>query len=143
MKKKIIIGVIVAVLIIAGVFFWQQSASKGGNFSDKNNVPKRITPTSVTLTMQEIAKHNNPTNCWIVVKGKIYSPAGYLATHADDKTTPLACGKDATKSITAEVANALVPYYIGEVNGPASEGLLSAMEYQAQADASKATAEKK
>ncbi|KAF8607793.1 putative cytochrome b2, mitochondrial precursor [Ceratobasidium sp. AG-I] len=49
------------------------------------------------LSAQEVAKHNTPTSCWIVVSGKIYDVTEFLSEHPGGSAILLKyAGRDAT-----------------------------------------------
>ena len=50
-----------------------------------------------TFTFEEIAKHNNRNDCWIIVHGKVYDVTPFLDDHpGGDESLILSTGKDAT-----------------------------------------------
>lgn len=50
-------------------------------------------------TYDEIAKHNTPEDCWIVIKGKVYDPAKFLDDHPGGPAVITNCaGQDATRA---------------------------------------------
>jgi cytochrome b involved in lipid metabolism len=82
----------------------------------------------VTLTLDEVAKHNKDTDCWLLISGKVYDVSNYVYMHLGDaKTIIPTCGKDATKDYEtkdktipkdhSQQAYALLAnYYIGDLN---------------------------
>ncbi len=55
-------------------------------------------------TMDEVAKHNTPQDCWTVVDGGVADVTSFFSEHpgGDDKLAQ-ACGKDATQLFMAQV----------------------------------------
>lgn len=62
--------------------------------------PSRPAAPAAALTMEEVAKHNNESDCWVVVDGKVYDVTKFLDEHPGGKPTLLMyAGKDATKEV--------------------------------------------
>lgn len=38
-------------------------------------------PTSPSIPMQEVAKHNKREDCWVVIHGKVYNLTDFLDSH--------------------------------------------------------------
>ena len=86
----------------------------------------QTTPTTLALTMAELAKHNSSSSCWLLISGKIYDVTSYLGQHPGGTSAILAtCGTDATVAYSTRggtgshsaSANAmLAAYYIGDLN---------------------------
>lgn len=75
------------------------------------------------LTVAEIARHNKESDCWIIIKGKVYDVTDYLDDHPGgvEIITDLA-GQDSTEDFedvghSEEAYDQLVDYYIGDVGG--------------------------
>lgn len=91
-NKKIIIIVLVFVVLTALLFF-----------RNKTPDPLLNTATAVSVnevksyTLDEVAKHNQPTDCWLVINSKVINPTQFIAEgkHPNDSILK-GCGKDAT-----------------------------------------------
>lgn len=82
------------------------------------------TNTEKTYSLQEIAKHNTESDCWMSVHGKVYNVTSYVSSHPGGKAILFGCGKNATgmfekrKDNTSHSQNArdiLKNYYIGDL----------------------------
>lgn len=50
------------------------------------------------LTMEQVAQHAQPTDCWSVVYGNVYDLTAYAHSHRQPgRTVYLMCGEDATE----------------------------------------------
>jgi len=80
-------------------------------------------------TREEVAKHNKPEDCWIIVKGKVYNVTEFLEEHPG-QAAPIIhwAGKDASEGFDRSHVKGTLerygePYVIGEVvEGGASGG---------------------
>ena len=107
----------------AGAVANQPDASQQAN----NNPPTNNTPTPGTgISAGQVAQHNSPDNCWIIVSGNIYDVTNLIPIHSGgpDQIIPF-CGKDATTAFDTKngqgshsqrAQNVLNNYYIGNLN---------------------------
>lgn len=96
MKKELILSIVIIVVIIGGILF---------SMNPKQNVPSTITPTvaqtapteNVSISLEDLGKHNMPNDCWVMVNNKVYNVTAYAPNHlgGSNMITDL-CGKDAT-----------------------------------------------
>jgi len=116
MKKELIVGLFITfALITLGLYFVQNyklQQAKFAVFSATNNTLAQNTLTlgsvdqvggaSTTeislLTVQEVAIHNTPSDCWLLINNKVYDATSYLNLHPGgrDRIIPY-CGRDATQ----------------------------------------------
>lgn len=50
----------------------------------------------VPLTMAEVARHDRPDDCWLVLDGAVYDLTGFIAAHPGGEAILRGCGKDAS-----------------------------------------------
>jgi len=82
-------------------------------------IPDASLPT-VTLDLQEIAKHNTKQDCYLIIKGAVYSVASFIDAHPGGvKKIVQECGGEASAVFSAIHSNfawnLLKDYYIGDV----------------------------
>lgn len=106
------------VLIIAGGFI---SYVTVGGFLDKQNKEEKAqtvsnespantqttaapnSSTSKTYTAAEVAVHNNPDDCWIIIDNKVYSVSKYLQDHPGGASAIIDyCGKEASQAFATQ-----------------------------------------
>lgn len=65
-------------------------------------VPSKISSGNTALTVAEIAKHNTPGDCWIIINNKVLKITPFLGLHpgGSGTITPY-CGKDGTAAFNA------------------------------------------
>lgn len=90
----------------------QQKESEliNGSQSTQNNQPEQQTqPTNTTpvqpagISEAEVAKHNKPSDCWIIISSNVYDVGNYLELHPGgaDVIIPY-CGRDATQAFNTQ-----------------------------------------
>jgi cytochrome b involved in lipid metabolism len=72
------------------------------------------------ITIEEVAMHNTPQDCYIAVSGKVYDVTKYINSHPGGNEILRGCGKDATnlfvgKPHSDSAVNILKSYYIGDL----------------------------
>ncbi|KAL5062465.1 hypothetical protein RYX36_024202 [Vicia faba] len=77
---------------------------------------------SVTLTFEDVAKHNQKKDCWIIVNKKVYDVTPFLDDHpGGDEALLSATGKDATLDFedvghSDSATEMMEQYFVGEVD---------------------------
>ncbi|KAG6618148.1 hypothetical protein I3842_Q124900 [Carya illinoinensis] len=77
-------------------------------------------------TFEEVVKHNNKNDCWIIVFGKVYDVTQFLRDHpGGDEVLISATGKDATDEFefvahSNPAKDMMSKYYIGDIDRPAA-----------------------
>jgi cytochrome b involved in lipid metabolism len=66
-------------------------------------------------TVEEVAKHNTETDCWVIIAGNVYDVTKFLPDHpGGSRAILLFAGKDATEEFDMlhdrRVINKYVPY---------------------------------
>ncbi|XP_058743844.1 cytochrome b5-like [Vicia villosa] len=77
---------------------------------------------SVTLTFEDVAKHNQKKDCWIIINKKVYDVTPFLDDHpGGDEALLSATGKDATLDFedvghSDSATEMMEQYLVGEVD---------------------------
>ncbi len=118
MKMKYLVGVMIVIYIIfmstvvlVGFLNKQELENKAtkvepSTTSTNNNnfieQPSTIN-SAKTFTVAEVAVHNKPSDCWIIIENKVYDVARFLDLHpgGSDLIIPY-CGKDATTAFNTQ-----------------------------------------
>lgn len=125
---------LVTAILTAGLVFYQKQQlevktinglkNQGSNnqITDSN----KTVDGNLTLTLEEVAKHNTPSDCWLIIQNKVYAVSSYINLHPGNPETIIPyCGKNATtafetknknKPHSQEAWSLLSNYYIGDLN---------------------------
>ncbi|MDD5110738.1 MAG: cytochrome b5-like heme/steroid binding domain-containing protein [Patescibacteria group bacterium] len=116
-----------------GVLWTAMLLAFGYLYFAPNPLPPAVQNTSasqgsetVTLTAEEIAKHNSASDCWMILDNKVYDLTSYLNAHPGTPATIIpSCGQDGTAAFNTKggrgrphsaYASSLHPtYYLGDV----------------------------
>lgn len=143
-QKEVIIGLIL-VLIVGGFIGYYTLGNRENKPSGSTQTPNQQTgasaapsnkPNTKSLTMTEVAKHNTPSDCWVVVSNKVYNVTNLEDSHPGGRQAIISsCGTDATEkfmtkggrgSHSPKAQQVLQSFYIGNVSGvqvsPATTG---------------------
>ncbi|XXG79708.1 hypothetical protein AAC387_Pa09g0723 [Persea americana] len=73
-------------------------------------------------TLEDVSKHNNNKDCWLIIKGKVYDVTKFLEDHpGGDEVLLSATGKDATDDFedaghSTSAIMMMDEHYIGEID---------------------------
>lgn len=120
MKRLIFISLFVFWSIIIAVL------AAGIVVGNKDGVLTPASPTvpaGIILTVDEAAKHNSHTDCWLIISGKVYNVTSFLPSHPGGVSAIVPyCGKNATQAFNVSVPHSqnahdmLASYYVGDLN---------------------------
>lgn len=100
MTKKIVsvslfvfFAVVVAVLVAGLVLNDRQ------NYSGENgNQPAVNQGAVITLTVEEVSRHSNASDCWVIINNEVYDVTEAIAGHTGgSEAISAACGTEATE----------------------------------------------
>jgi cytochrome b involved in lipid metabolism len=93
MKKEFIFGLIMILIVGAGLFFvFNKKEEKKQKIEIKK--VEQETPKKSSFSMSDVAKHNNENDCWIVIDGKVYDVTSYIESHPGGRALVNFCGQD-------------------------------------------------
>jgi len=88
---------------------------------DKDKKGKNAKKDIRTYTRHEVAKHNKPDDCYVIIAGEVYDLSGHVQAHSGgpDCITNY-CGKDATpifegKPHSEQAVKKLEEFLVGEI----------------------------
>lgn len=126
---------LVVALLTSGLVFYQNSK--------QTPIQQQTGTQAKVLSMDEIAKHNNASSCWLLIEGKVYDVTSYIYQHPGNADTIIpTCGTDATQMYNtkgrttnqkphSQNANELLKaFYIGDL-GQTQAALTPTAETQA------------
>ena len=96
MKKIILISIPIITALVVGLFIFTNNYKN--NPLSPETVNKTSTPEPIkTITLAEISKHKDSTNCWMAIEGNVYDVTSFVPNHPGEEAILLGCGKDATE----------------------------------------------
>ena len=104
MNNELKWGIVGTILvIILTVLFISQYSNRNNKSQISNSTVNFTQTTSVTLTLAEIAKHNQPQDYWIIINNQVYGVSDYLTPHPGGvgEIIPY-CDQDATQAYSTK-----------------------------------------
>lgn len=105
-KKELIVGIIGSIVVIGMTMFYASeyksnvqklSANKVLSQNPGVTVDSNKSTGTFNLTASEVAKHNQATDCWIIINNSVYQVTEYLTLHPGGASIIIPyCGADAT-----------------------------------------------
>ena len=105
-------GLAIFCLIVLG---WLLSGSEERELVTEQKVEAKV------FGKEEVAKHNEDGDCWIIMEGKVYDVSQYMELHPGGEEAVLQyAGKDATEGFRGpqhppQVDDVIANYYIGDL----------------------------
>jgi len=128
--------VLVLLLVIGGGFYFYKmrqntpakiEVMKQEEKTENNGDDKVVDAKKKSYSMDEVVKHNNASDCWMAVNGKVYDATSFVGNHPGGPAILKGCGTDATKLFEERPTNNKGPHpeqareqlaklYIGELS---------------------------
>jgi len=110
MRKELMFGFLIVLLVGGGLFFWLNKSANYQpkiNTNDKVNQKNEINKETKDLkksgfSIEDIKKHNNENDCWLLIDGRVYDVTSYVEKHPGGKVIADYCGKDATEAFNTK-----------------------------------------
>jgi len=79
-----------------------------------------VSSTGKLYALSEVATHNQATDCWQAIEGKVYNVSSYVNQHPGGPAITRGCGQDATTMFDgvgkhAQIKSMLAQFYIGDL----------------------------
>nr|ADB81956.1 delta 5 desaturase [Lobosphaera incisa]AEU04699.1 fatty acid delta-5-desaturase [Lobosphaera incisa]AID50177.1 delta-5 fatty acid desaturase [Lobosphaera incisa] len=99
----------------------------------RSSQPRPAAPRSKLFTLDEVAKHDSPTDCWVVIRRRVYDVTAWVPQHPGGNLIFVKAGRDCTQLFDSyhplSARAVLDKFYIGEVDvRPGDEQFLVAFE---------------
>jgi cytochrome b involved in lipid metabolism len=104
MKKELIFGLIM-VLIVGGALFFVFNKKEEKKQKIEIKKVEQETQKKSSFSMNDVAKHNNQNDCWIVIDGKVYDVTSYIESHPGGKVMANFCGQDGSLAFATKGKN--------------------------------------
>ncbi len=109
MKKELIFGLLFVVLVGGFLFFQSQKSyqkvdvKNNQQLQNANNSQNQLIESKKSgFSLEDLALHNNPKDCWLLIDGKIYDVTNYINLHPGGKVMAKFCGQDATEAFNTK-----------------------------------------
>jgi len=104
MKKELIFGLIMVLIVGGGLFFvFNKKEEKKQRIEIKKVEQEK--PKKSSFSISDVAKHNNENDCWIVIDGKVYDVTSYIESHPGGKVMANFCGQDGSLAFATKGKN--------------------------------------
>ena len=105
MKKEPFIGLLLIIFVGVAVFYLNLNKENKFNIKDRReSVKKEETKKAIdqipvkVFTQSEVAAHNNPSDCWLIINNKVYNVTDFISKHPGGKVIANYCGGEATEA---------------------------------------------
>ncbi len=98
-------GIIVATLLIGsivGLVIYNETskddpaATTAESINEQPQAPSEPETEPKTITLAEVANHNSASDCWMIVRDKVYDVTDFIARHPGGSEIVRGCGINAT-----------------------------------------------
>ncbi|WJZ94484.1 hypothetical protein VitviT2T_013335 [Vitis vinifera] len=112
----VVVAVLLSVLLGALLVIPQLKKTGNSKTAQKSSTSK----VSKTYTKAEISLHNKKTDCWIIIKDKVYDVTSYVEEHPGGDAILAHAGDDSTEGFfgpqhATRVFDMIDDFYIGDL----------------------------
>ncbi|XP_052166065.1 cytochrome B5-like protein [Oryza glaberrima] len=116
---EIIVILSLVVLLVLGALFVLPKSRNKGKAKEASSNAKSVTFRS--YTKEEISAHNTRTDCWVIIKDKVYDVTSYVEEHPGGDAILNNAGGDSTEGFFGpqhgfRVFEIIEDFCIGELN---------------------------
>jgi cytochrome b involved in lipid metabolism len=104
MKKELIFGLIMVLIVGGALFFVFNKKEENKQIREIKKVEQETQKKS-SFSMNDVEKHNNQNDCWIVIDGKVYDVTSYIESHPGGKVMANFCGQDGSLAFATKGKN--------------------------------------
>lgn len=127
---KIALVIVAMVLFVTIIFIAGCSTQKSADAVIQTSLNARqpadkLVESPTGFTMNEVKAHCVQSDCWMVIRGKVYDVTDFVSSHPGGKSILMGCGTDATTYFdtkgnrgqphSASANQLLDQYYIGDL----------------------------
>jgi len=142
-KQKLLIGAVLVFVTIVLLFFAISKPTTTNENTEAQQPTEELATTEskqeseVSYTIQEVATHDEATDCWTIVDDIVYNITDYVAKHPGGEIIATICGRDGTEDFKNQGAPKELADNIRQQNGlpadtefhsPDARSVLSAFE---------------
>ncbi len=118
MKNKVMLTFLsiwlIAAVVIAGVLIYTRQNKNDTSASITSQTTNSPTNSSssksdsnsqqatATYSIQDVAKHNSTSDCWLIVSGNVYNVTDFITQHPGGQVIANYCGRNATQAFEGE-----------------------------------------
>lgn len=125
-NKKIHLALVFLTATILAGCTHQQGGEGVAESTTQPQDTNQVEVANKTFSLEEVAKHATPDDCWLILDRKVYEVTEFIPTHPGGKAILEGCGKDATQlfetrpmgsgvSHSSKARNISQQYYIGDL----------------------------
>ena len=107
-KQELIINVLGMILVLAITVFYGFQYKSQTHLISPTVLASNLPQSPVTLSLEEVKKHNTSKDCWVTINNNVYNVTNYINQHPGGTATISDyCGHDMTQAFLSQRHSAL------------------------------------